>query len=266
MLIAQLRLILILAILLPVTLLLAPIQWLALRLAPRLARKIPIFWHRLVLKLVGVRVHVHEAMATDKPLMLVANHVSWFDIVVLGSVGELCFIAKNEVRTWPGINHLSRLQRTVFVDRERQRDAALQADTIAARLVQGDTMVLFAEGTTGNGNSLKSFKSALFGAPQMALAQSGLDSIHIQPVAIAYNTLHGMPLGRYHQTYAAWPGDLELLPHLVSFVKQGAFDVDVSFGESLVFDANTKRKAMASQIETVVKDDFARLRRLYHQA
>lgn len=264
--IARLRFIYIVMVMLPVTLLLALVQLPALRFAPKLARKIPVIWHRIILRLVGVRVHVHGSMAKDKPLMLVSNHVSWFDIVVMGSVGELCFIAKNEVRTWPGINYLSRLQRTVFVDRERKRDAAMQADTIASRLVQGDAMVLFAEGTTGNGNSLKPFKSALFGAPQMALAQSGLESIHIQPVAIAYNTLHGMPLGRYHQTYASWPGDIELLPHLVSFVKQGAFDVDVSFAESLIFDENTKRKSMAMQIENVVKDDFARLRRLYHRA
>jgi 1-acyl-sn-glycerol-3-phosphate acyltransferase len=220
----------------------------------------------LVLKLIGVRVHVHGGFAKHRPLMLVSNHVSWSDIVVMGSIDELCFIAKNEVKTWPGINYLSRLQRTVFVDRERKRDAGVQADTIAARLLQGDSMVLFAEGTTGNGNSLLGFKSALFGAPQMALAQSGLDQIFIQPVAIAYNTLHGMPLGRYHQTYASWPGDIELLPHLINFVKQGAFDVDVCFGEPLTFHANTKRKEMAQQIEAVVRDDFARLRRLYHKA
>ncbi len=263
--IARLRFILILALLVPATLLLVPVQLICLKFAPALSRKIPILWHRMVLKLVGVRVHVHGGFTKDRPLMLVSNHVSWSDIVVLGSIDELCFIAKNEVKSWPGINYLSRLQRTVFVDRDRKRDAGVQADTIAARLVQGDTMVLFAEGTTGNGNSLLGFKSALFGAPQMALSQSGVDQIYIQPVAIAYNTLHGMPLGRYHQTYASWPGDLELLPHLVNFVKQGAFDVDVCFGECLIFDANTKRKEMAQQIEAVVRDDFARLRRQYHQ-
>ena len=262
----RLRFLFILAILVPVTLVLAPVQWLALRFSPPLSRRIPVYWHRLVLNLIGVRVHVHGSFARQRPLMLVANHVSWSDIVVLGSIDELCFIAKHEVRTWPAISQLSRLQRTVFVDREARRDAGLQADTIAARLVQGDPMVLFAEGTTGNGNSLLPFKSALLGAPQMALAQSGLEQIHIQPVAIAYNTLHGMPLGRYHQTYAAWPGDLELLPHLTNFVRQGAFDVDVSFGETLVFDSNTKRKEMSQKIEAFVRHDFARLRRSYHKA
>ncbi|MGB7286294.1 MAG: lysophospholipid acyltransferase family protein [Salaquimonas sp.] len=263
---AKLRLIFILLILVPATLLLAPIQFIALKFFPSLARRLPIFWHRLVLRVIGVRVHIHGKIEIEKPVLLVANHVSWSDIMVLGSIQELCFIAKNEVKTWPGINWLSRLQRTVFVDRGKARDAGIQADTIAGRLIEGDTMVLFAEGTTGDGNKLLPFKSALFGAPQMALKQSGLEAIHIQPVAIAYNTLHGMPLGRYHQTYASWPGDLELMPHLLNFLRQGAFDVDVCFGESIIFDETTKRKLASEQVFQQVRRDFTRMRRLYHKA
>lgn len=262
---ANIRLILIIAILLPITLVLAVLQLVALKLFPTLARKLPIFWHRLVLRMIGVRVHVHGKLESNAPVMIVANHVSWSDILILGSIGELCFIAKDEVKTWPGINWLSKLQRTVFVNRENRRDAGLQADTIAARLISGDTMVLFAEGTTGGGNKLLPFKSALFGAPQMALKQSGLEKIYIQPAAIAYNTLHGMPLGRYHQTYASWPGDLELVPHLVNFLRQGSFDVDVCFGPSTVFSASSKRKEVAGEIFQQVRKDFARMRRLYHK-
>lgn len=223
-------------------------------------------WHRLVLKIVGIRVHIHGVPINTKPVMMVANHVSWSDILVLGSVCELCFIAKDEVRTWPGISWLAKLQRTVFVNRQKSREASIQADTIAARLVSGDTMVLFAEGTTGGGNKLLPFKSALLGAPQMALAQSGLSQVHIQPVAIAYNTLHGMPLGRYHQTYASWPGDIELMPHLKNFMLQGAFDVDVCFGQTIVFDRESKRKEVAAKVYSQVRKDFARMRRQYHKS
>lgn len=262
---AVLRALLVVVILLPVTLVMAVFQLVFMRFAPSLARRLPVLWHKMVLWLLGVRVFVHGEMARDRPLMIVSNHVSWADIMILGSVGELCFIAKSEVRTWPGINWLSRLQRTVFVDRERRQDVGKQADTIGSRLLSGDVMVLFAEGTTGNGNKLLSFKSALFGAPQMALRQSGLEEVHIQPVAIAYNTLHGMPLGRYHQNLAAWPGDVELLPHLKQYVLQGAFDVDVSFGDPIAFTAQSARKEVASRTFSEVRTRFARLRRLYHQ-
>ena len=262
---ANFRAILVLIVLLPVTLIMACMQIVLLYTSASMARRLPVIWHKMVLWMLGVRIFVHGEMARDRPLMIVANHVSWSDIMVLGSIGELCFIAKQEVKDWPGINWLSRLQRTVFVDRQRRQDAGIQADTIAARLLSGDAMVLFAEGTTGNGNKLLSFKSALFGAPQMALQQSGLEEIHIQPVAIAYNTLHGMPLGRYHQSFAAWPGDIELLPHLKNFVLQGAFDVDVSFGEPIAFTSTSKRKEIAALTFDEVRNRFSGLRRLYHK-
>lgn len=263
---ALLRLVFAIAIILPVTLVLAPVQWLLIRLARPWSRIIPLWWHRMVLWLIGVRVHVHGRPHGGHPLMLVSNHVSWADILVLGSVMPLCFIAKDEVKTWPGINWLARLQRTVFVNRENRREVGVQADTIAERLLQGDPMVLFAEGTTGNGDRLLPFKSALFGAPQSAMRQSGLEMVTIQPVALAYSTLHGMPLGRYHQTLAAWPGDIGLGPHLKSFLLQGAFDVDVAFGPPLAFTPETQRKAIAADTFAMVRLLFTRLRRLYHRS
>ena len=263
---ANIRLIVVIAVLLPATLAMAVVQIFLIFAFPAKSRRLPLIWHRLALRLIGVRVHVHGRMDNHRPLMLISNHLSWSDIMVLGSVGELCFIAKDEVKSWPGINWLARLQRTVFVNRERKRDAGIQADTIAERLVQGDVMVLFAEGTTGNGHRLLPFKSALFAAPQMALQQAGLEKVSVQPVAIAYNTLHGMPLGRYHQPLAAWPGDVGLTPHLLSFLRLGAFDVDVAFGEAIAFTAGTKRKEIATRAFGETRVLFARMRRLYHRS
>ena len=261
---STLKIIYVLIFLIPITLVLLPLQIILAWLLPHRSRSIPLLWHKVLLWLIGVRVFTHGRMAKERPLMLVANHVSWADIVVLGSIGQLCFIAKDDVKSIPGINWLARLQRTVFVNRTRKTDTGIQADTIASRLLSGDVMVLFAEGTTGNGDRLLPFKSALFGAPQMALQQSNLEEIAIQPVAITYNSLHGMPLGRYHQTIASWPGDILLGPHLKTFIAQGAFDVDVSFGDCLSITQTTKRKEIASKAFENTRNMFTRLRRLYH--
>lgn len=233
-------------------------------IAPKLSRKVPMYWHRFMLRLVGVRVQIHGEICQTRPLMLVANHISWSDILILGSITPLCFIAKDEVKKWPGINYLSRLQRTVFVNRNKRTDVANQADSIGARLVEGDVMVLFAEGTTGDGNKMAPYKSALFGAPQAALKQDGIDAISIQPVALAYNSLHGMPLGRYHQTIASWPGDASLGTHLIKFLKTGAFDVDVCFGKENIFGEGTKRKVIASDVFEQTRSMFTLMRRLNH--
>ena len=74
--------------------------------------------------------------------------------------------------------------------------------------------MLFAEGSTGDGNMLLPFKSTLFGAAAKAIAGGAADKVYVQPVAFAYTRLHGMPMGRRHRPIAAWIGDQDLVPHL----------------------------------------------------
>jgi len=262
---SNLKVIIIVGIILAVTLVAVPIQLLMTLISKPLSRKIPMLWHKMVLKLVGVRVHVHGMPTKQRPLMFIANHISWSDILILGSVCELCFVAKDDMKSWPGINYLAMLQRTVFINRERRSDASNQVNMISQRLLQGDPMVLFAEGTTGDGNKLLPFISALFGAPQAALGDANVKEIFIQPIAIAYNTLYGMPLGRYHQAQASWPGDLALGPHLLNFLKKGAYDVDVAFGKNHTFNSETKRKIIAREVFEETHSMFSKLRRLYHR-
>ncbi len=259
--ISRIRLALVLTPFLIVTLVAAPVQFIAGKAGSRLAVKIPLWWHRTLLSLLGVNVRIHGERSTAQPLLLAVNHVSWVDIVVLGSVCELCFIAKSEVRSWPGIKYLAILQRTVFVDRTRRRQTAVQAGSIASRMIGGDVMVLFAEGTTGNGNYIADFKSSLFGAAQIAVEQAGLETASVQPVAIAYTRLHGIPLGRLHQPRAAWPGDVRLAPHLSQFLVRGAFDVDVSFGEPIAITSTSDRKQIANRANAQVRDMFSKAMR-----
>lgn len=235
------------------TLILPPLQLLALRTGLVNARIMPRLWHASIVKALGMRIHVNGAMATERPLMIAANHVSWTDIAVLGSLVDVSFIAKSEVARWPVMGSLSKLQRTHFVERERKRQSGKQASEIAKRLAGGDVMVLFAEGTTGDGNFILPFKSTLFGAAQMALGEGGLERVFIQPVTIAYTRLHGLPMGRRQRGLVSWVGDTELLPHLRWLLRQGAIDVEVHFGEPVEFADGSARKAVARQVEAQVR-------------
>ena len=256
--IGGLRLAVAIFLILILTLILAPLQLIAKALDLSLAKKIPFWWHGMVLRLLGIRVRVHGTFCNAHPLLLVANHISWADIFVMGSVNELCFIAKDEIRTWPVLSWFAKMQGSVFVDRQRRHHAAVQADTIAARLLGGDIMVLFAEGTTGDGNRILQFKSSLFGAAQFAIKQSHIDMVMVQPVAICYTRLHGVPLGRRYQPHAAWPGDVKLLPHLLNFLLRSAFDVDVVLGKPLQFSALSDRKQIARQAGDQVTSMYGR--------
>ena len=259
--ISALRLALVVSLIFALTLVAVPIQLVARALGLNLAKKIPVFWHKTLLRLLGVRVRLHGKFSDAHPLLLVSNHVSWADILVLGSRKELSFIAKSEVSSWPIINRFARMQGTLFIDRTTRSDTANQADTIASRLLSGDVMVLFAEGTTGDGNKVSPFKSSLLGAAQYAIRQSHIDKVMVQPVAIAYTRLHGLPLARRHQPQASWPGDVRLGPHLFNFLLKSAFDVDVVLGDPLEFTATTNRKEITKAANDQVGAMFGRAMR-----
>src|SRR5690606_7914159 len=97
----------------------------------------PRLWHKSILKALGFRVQVIGEPAPQRPLLIAANHVSWTDIAVLGSVVDVSFIAKSQMEGWPLLGWLSKLQRTVFVERERRHRAGDQANEIARRLSNG---------------------------------------------------------------------------------------------------------------------------------
>lgn len=236
------------------TLALAPLQYSALKLGFPRRTLVPVLWHRMVMKALGFRVRVKGEMSAERPLFIVANHVSWTDIMVVGSVAEVAFVAKSELAGWPFVGWLARMQRTVFVERDRRRKSGEQASEIGRRLAHGEAVVLFAEGSTSDGNTILPFKSTLFGAAKMAIDEGSTDRVVIQPLAIAYTRFHGMPMQRVHMPVATWIGDRELLPHIKTLLKEGAIDVELRFGEPFEFTAATNRKAISGEAERQVRE------------
>lgn len=238
-----------LVLLLLATGLMIPVQLLALRFDWPLRRRLPRFWHRMALWFLGIRVHVHGTTEANRPLMLAANHASWKDILVLGSLADVVFIAKTEVASWPVFGFLAKLQKTIFVVREEKRRTGEQVNEIASRMADGEIVVLFPEGTTSDGNRILGIKSSLFGAAAAALPDEEGAVVHVQPVAIAYTRVQGLPMGRYYRPIAGWPGDIGLTEHLIGVLRAGALDVDVTFGETVEFRKGDSRKALAIRVE-----------------
>lgn len=235
-----------------VTAALVPAHLVALRLDQPLAGRLPVLWHRAARRLLGLRVVEHGRPTSTRPLLIAANHVSWLDIVVLGSLMPLSFVAKAEVAGWPAFGFLARMQRTVFVDRTRRAATGAATSAIADRLAKGDPMVLFAEGTSSNGNEVKPFRTALLGAARQALAGDDAAAT-VQPLAIAYTRLGGMPLGRRRRPHVAWYGDMELAPHLWALVCGEGLDVEVSWGRPLALGPDDDRKRVAARAEAAVR-------------
>ena len=181
-------------------------------------------------------------MSTAAPTLFVSNHLSYLDIEVLGSLIPGSFVAKTEVGTWPFFGALARLQRTVFVDRNRRGSADAQRDSLQSRLEAGDNLVLFPEGTSSDGNRTLPFKSALFAAAGLRIDGKPLT---VQPVSLACTTLDGIPLGRRLRPIYAWYGDMDLVPHLWNVVKQGQLRITVIFHPPVTLETVRSRKALA---------------------
>lgn len=260
-LVGEVRLAVSLALLAGWTLLLTPFQWLFLR-GPVLrawsvgARVLPHLYHRVTVPLIGARLHRRGAISSERPLLLVANHVSWLDIPVLSAVAPVSFVAKAEMRDWPVFGWLARGQRTVFVDRADRRGAGRQADALARRLRAGDVMVLFAEGTTSDGTRVLPFNASLLGAAS-ALVKEGTP-VQVQPVALSYTRAHGMAAGLMGLRRIGWPGVVGLVPHLPDTLREGGLDVHVSFAPPIPFEAANARKRVAAQAHAAIRDMRAR--------
>lgn len=240
-----------------VTLCCIPVQLAVMRLAPSRWHVVPLHYFRLLRRLLGIRVVQHGTPAVPGPLLIVANHVSWLDIVVLGSLVPLSFVAKQEVGRWPVFGLMSRLQHSVFIDRTRKRGAYEANNVLAGRFRDGDVIVLFAEGTSGDGNAILPFKSAVVGAAEQTLRESDLDDMRVQPLAIAYTHVHGIPIGRQGRARYAWYGDMDLLPHMLGVLRGGPIDVTVSLGPVHRLSEYADRKVLTRALEGEVRRMFA---------
>jgi 1-acyl-sn-glycerol-3-phosphate acyltransferase len=231
--------------------LLMPVQALALKLRLPVAKSIPNTYHRFLCWLIGIHV-VTRGTPYDGPCLIAANHTSWLDIPIMGSLQPSSFVAKSEVAGWPFFGWLAKLQQTVFVERERRTRTAEKRNEIHARIVSGDKLILFPEGTSSDGNRVLPFKSALMSVAQLSIVNSEADredDLVVQPVSVAYMKLCGLPMTRRFRPFFAWYGDMELFPHLWEAFSLGPIEVHVVYHKPVTIREVGNRKALAQYCE-----------------
>lgn len=259
---------LILAGFLALTVPLMPVQAALLRWSQGGARKFPHWYHKRVCRLMGIRLEIEGEVARDKPVLLIANHTSWLDIPVLSAVAPVSFVAKKEVGSWPFVSALARLQRSVFVDRARRTAVGETANEILTRLSSGDAIVLFAEGTSSDGNRVLPFMTSLFAAakpsaksgPEASGSEPASDAV-VQTISVVYTRLHGIPLGRADRPFVGWYGDMEMQSHAWHLLKSGPLDVRIRIGPEVPLSSFADRKELARQSEAQVREQVVRILR-----
>jgi len=205
---------------------------------------VPRLFSRAALALLGIR---HQAVGRrmNRRGAVVANHASWLDIFALNARKRIYFVSKSEVATWPGIGFLARITGTVFIARAR-RDAKLQQRLFEERLLAGQKLLFFPEGTSTDGFRVLHFKSTLF---QAFFNDTLRHEMHIQPVTVIYFA----PPGADPRFYGWW-GDMAFGPHLLRVLAAPpGGGVRVIYHDPVRVDDFTDRKALAAHVEDVVR-------------
>lgn len=158
-------------------------MWTILTLFPRLGQpakeaRVQV-WAMAMLKLVGIELAVRGTPASGGPVLLVANHLSWLDIVVLHASRYCRFVSKSDIKHWPLVGTLAGGAGTLYIERESRRDAHRVVHHMAERLKLGEVLAVFPEGTTGDGVTLKPFHANLL---QAAISTEA----PVQPIALRF--------------------------------------------------------------------------------
>lgn len=188
---------------------------------------------RMLLHGIAVEIGVHGTPPSSG--LIVSNHLSYVDILVLSTVTGCSFVSKVEVKTWPIFGTFAKLAGTVFVRRESRNDAHRAQSDLQQVLANGECVALFPEGTTSDASSVLPFRSPMF--------QSAIEAnAPITPCAISY----ALADGSVAHELCYW-GDMTLVPHLLNLFTKRRIWCSVSFGETLL--PATDRKQLADDLQ-----------------
>jgi 1-acyl-sn-glycerol-3-phosphate acyltransferase len=205
-------------------------------------------WARTVLRILGLRLRVRGTPPVP-PFMLVSNHLSYIDVLVLAAIARPVFIARSDVSRWPLVGRLAASVATIFVDRGLKRDLPRVAAAIEDRLGRGLGVVLFAEGTSTDGADVLPFKPSL-------LAPASRTGRPTHYASLSYEASDDAPPARLS---VCWWGDMEFWPHLLGLLRIRRIDACVTFGHEPI--ASTDRRILAEELWQAVRRQYRPLSR-----
>lgn len=198
-------------------------------------------WSRQMLRALGIALHIEGQAPQHGPLMLVANHLSWLDILVVHAARHCRFVSKSEVHHWPLIGPMAAAGGTLFIERASRRDAMRVVHHMAGALESGDMLAIFPEGTTGDGSVLLPFHANLIQAAISAHAP-------VMPVGLRYVQSDGQP-----SRAVLYIGDDTLVGSVLRTLGAPAFTARVTFGEAQVAQGRDRRQ-WAQDLHAAVSD------------
>ena len=229
-----------------IILVLGPMQYILVKTKLRQRTYIPIIFHKALLKILGVKVKLIGKISSIRPLILAGNHTSYIDIIILGSIMPICFIAKEEIKYWFLFGFLAKMQNTIFIKRKNYKTLE-SLNSINKELDSNSAVVLFPEGTTNTGKKVLNFKSSLFN-----LFENN-NTLRLQNFSLCYTHVNDMPIDNRTRPQISWYGDMNILSHLLNFLKISCVNATVVFHPILPLRGLDRKSISISSIKQVKK-------------
>ena len=216
-----------------------PIQFLLILVKSNLRFFLPLIFHKFLLKILGIRLSIKGKPSERKPLILIGNHSSYLDIIILGSVLPVCFVAKSEIKGWFLFGTLASLQNSIFIDR-RNFKALDSLKKISKNLSSNFAIIIFPEGTTNNGKRVQKFRASLF-----KIFEDD-PTLGLQNFSLCYTHINSMPLDNRMRPNIAWYGDMGLITHLKRILNYSSIGAKLQFHPINIPDG-IKRKILSEE-------------------
>ena len=198
------------------------------------------WWLATVIKIVGLNLKVEGKVPTDDQASLwVANHASWLDIPIVGSMGS-GFLSKAEVRKWPVIGWLGEKGGTVYIERGGKNASQIASQEIANKIHAGDNILVFPEGTTSTAGDVRRFHARIF-APAMD------HNLPVQPIAVQYLNDKGEP----HPS-VMWENQ-SFMSNLIEIIGETSINVILTYLPLIPAGKFSERKRIAELSENQIK-------------
>ena len=203
-----------------------------------------VYMTRVLARIFHLKIKVTGNVADTAPILFVSNHMSYVDIMVLGAVLPGKFVSKAEVASWPLIGHIAKVTGTLFIDRKKSAAGNHLQQIEEALFEDKKNLIIFPEGTTGDGRAILPFKSSLF---KIAENLPEGRKLTVQPVTLEYTHINGLPIQANERKRIAWIGDASFGPHFKEFVNLGMVRAHVTIHPPI--ENITDRKLLAAEAQ-----------------
>ena len=203
-------------------------------------------WARTSVGVMGITINVRNQPPTG-PFLMVSNHLSYVDIIVLGSQANCAFVAKSEVGRWPIMGLICRTMDTIFIDRNLRKDVPRVMQRIDDTMRRGLGVVLFAEGTSTNGQSVLPFKTSL-------LEFAARNHLPVHYASLGYVVPSGEPSA---DRSVCWWGDMTFPGHLFRLLQIPSFEASLAYGSEPIVARD--RRVLAAKLWSAVSSQISSL-------